>query len=191
MGEVGHGGVGVGDFLSVFGVVVRVVVVRSTTLKGPFTSALSSLSRPVNASRDLVLLVARIGMGVIFIAHGWQKYNQNGLDGTAAGFTNMGIPQPTISAYFATFVELVGGAALIVGALTTLFGLLLAVDMAGAFLFVHRENGVFAADGGWELVVALGLLALTVAAVGAGRFSLDNLFRKAPNRSMTMADARS
>ncbi|WP_328993897.1 hypothetical protein OG394_05970 [Kribbella sp. NBC_01245] len=40
-------------------------------------------------------------------------------------------------------------------------------------------------------MAVLGLLALTVAAVGAGRFSLDNLFRKAPNRSMTMADARS
>ncbi|MFC0625707.1 DoxX family protein [Kribbella deserti] len=153
-------------------------------------SALSSLSRPVNASRDLVLLVARVGLGVIFIAHGWQKFKTNGLDGTTAGFTNMGIPQPQISAYFATFVELVGGAALIVGALTTLFGLLLTVNMAGAFLFVHRENGVFAADGGWELVAALGLLSLTLAVVGAGKFSLDGLFRSAPNRSMTMADAR-
>ncbi|WP_460661723.1 hypothetical protein [Kribbella swartbergensis] len=35
-----------------------------------------------------------------------------------------------------------------------------------------------AADGGWELVGVLGLLSLTLAVVGAGRVSLDNIFSR-------------
>ena len=69
--------------------------------------------------RDIATLVARIGLGVVFIAHGWQKFDTNGLDATKAGFEGMGIPLPEISAYFATFVELVGGAALLLGIFTT------------------------------------------------------------------------
>ena len=59
--------------------------------------------------RDLAALVARVALGIVFVAHGWQKLNTNGLDATTAGFEGMGIPFPTFSAYFATFVELVGG----------------------------------------------------------------------------------
>lgn len=124
--------------------------------------------------RGIATLVARIGLGVVFIAHGWQKFDTNGLDATKAGFEGMGIPLPEISAYFATFVELVGGAALLLGIFTPIVGILLFLNMLGAFVFVHYENGVFVGEGGYELVVALGVGALVLAAVGAGRISLDN-----------------
>ena len=124
--------------------------------------------------RDIATLVARIGLGVVFIAHGWQKFDTNGLDATKAGFEGMGIPLPEISAYFATFVELVGGAALLLGIFAPIVGILLFLNMLGAFVFVHYENGVFVGEGGYELVVALGVGALVLAAVGAGRISLDN-----------------
>ncbi|WP_203590122.1 DoxX family protein [Streptomyces sp. SID13031] len=151
-------------------------------------SPLRMLTRPVHASRDLVLLIARVGLGVVFIAHGWQKFSTNGLDGTAAGFDQLGVPAPTLSAYYAAAAELIGGAALILGVLTTVAGVLLAVDMAGAFLFVHMSNGIFVADGGWELVVVLGLFALAIAAVGAGRFSVDNaLTRSTAGRATVSA----
>lgn len=145
-----------------------------------------SLTRSA-AARDLVLLLARVGLGVIFIAHGWQKFNTNGLDGTAQGFQQMGIPAPTLSAYFAIAIELLGGVALIVGVLTAAAGALLALNMAGALVFVHLSNGVFVADGGWELVAALGLLSLTLAVVGAGRVSLDNVFTKSPSSATAAA----
>ncbi|WP_202865914.1 DoxX family protein [Kribbella turkmenica] len=127
------------------------------------------------AARDLVLLLSRIGLGVVFIAHGWQKFQTNGLDRTAAGFEQIGVPAPTLSAYYATGIELLGGVALILGVLTPVAGVLLALDMVGALAFVHLSNGVFVANGGWELVAALGLLSLTLAAVGSGRVSVDNL----------------
>ena len=127
--------------------------------------------------RDIAALIARLGLGLIFIAHGWQKLNTNGLDATAAGFDGMGIPLPAVAAYFSTFVELVGGIVLVLGIFTPIVGILLFLNMLGAFVFVHVEAGVFVGDGGYELVLALGVGALLLAAVGAGRISLDAVFR--------------
>ncbi len=133
--------------------------------------------------KDLAALIARVALGVIFVAHGWQKLNTNGLDATKAGFEGMDIPFPTFSAYFATFVELVGGGLLIVGLLTPIVGLLLVIDMIGALVFVHLDKGVFVAEGGWELVVGLGAGALLLAVVGAGTYSLDGVFGRGRSRS--------
>lgn len=125
--------------------------------------------------RDVGLLVARVGVGAAFAAHGWQKLVTKGLDATTAGMADMGIPAPRFAATFAGFVELFGGVALALGAVTVLAGILLAVVMTGAFLFVHKFNGPFVSEGGWELVVALGSSALFIAAAGAGRLSVDHL----------------
>ncbi|WP_265446315.1 DoxX family protein [Flexivirga meconopsidis] len=132
---------------------------------------LSSYPRPV---RDVALLVGRVLLGVIFVAHGWQKLNTNGMDATAKGFAGMDIPAPTASAWFAALVELGGGALLILGAFTAVAGTLLAVNMAGAAWFAHVDNGLFLPSG-WEFVAALGAGALAFAAWGAGRFSVDHL----------------
>lgn len=125
--------------------------------------------------RDIALLLARIGLGVIFIAHGWQKVSTNGLDATTEGFRGMNIPLPQASAYYASFVELVGGAALILGIFTSIVSILLLLDMIGAFVFVHGDKGVFVQEGGYELVLALGVAALLLAAFGAGRFAVDGV----------------
>ncbi|MGW0230332.1 DoxX family protein [Actinopolymorpha singaporensis] len=125
--------------------------------------------------RDLALLLTRVGLGVVLIAHGWQKFDEFGLAGTAASFDKMGIPLPTATAYFATAVELVGGAALVLGLVVPLVGVLVALDMAGAFALVHAGNGVFVTAGGFELVVSIGLAALLLAAFGSGRIGLDPL----------------
>lgn len=132
------------------------------------------LSPPAPAA-DLGLLVARVLIGVILIAHGGQKFFDQGLGTVANGFEEMGVPAPSAAAFFAAAVEFGGGVLLIVGALTPLIGVLVAVDMAGAYWFAHRDAGLFAAEGGWELVAVIGGLALTLATVGAGRFSVDGL----------------
>ncbi len=126
-------------------------------------------------ARDVALLAARVGIGVIFVAHGWQKFATWGMDGTATSFAQMGVPMPEVSAWFAATVELVGGAALVLGAAVPVFGVLLAFVMAGALVIVHAGSGIFVDQGGFELVLALGAGALVLAAVGAGRWSLDAL----------------
>ena len=123
---------------------------------------------------DVALLIARIALGVVFIAHGAQKVFTYGLTGTTEAFAGMGVPAPQASALFAAVVELVGGAALLVGVATPVVGLLLALDMLGALVLVHAPNGVFVDAGGFELVAALGAGSLVLAAVGAGRLSVDH-----------------
>jgi putative oxidoreductase len=132
---------------------------------------------------SLALLIARIGLGIVFVAHGWQKFDEMGLAGTQASFAKMGAPAPELTAYYSTFVELIGGAALLIGAFTAVAGVLLTLDMLGAFLIVHIDKGVFVAGGGYELVVALGVGALLLAVFGAGRYSVDGLLGRKVGRA--------
>lgn len=136
---------------------------------------------------SLALLIARIGLGIVFIAHGWQKFDEMGVKAVGAGFTKMGVPAPELSAYFATFVELIGGAALLIGAFTAVAGVLLTLDMVGALLFMHIDKGVFVTEGGFELVVALGVGAFLVAVFGAGRYSVDGLLGRKVGRAGALA----
>lgn len=125
--------------------------------------------------RDAALLVARIALGVILLAHGLQKFRDYTLDGTAASFADMGVPVPAAAALFAATVETVGGIALIIGLLTPVFAALNILNLLGALIIVHAENGVFVDQGGYELVLALIAGLVVVAMLGAGRFSVDEL----------------
>jgi putative oxidoreductase len=134
-------------------------------------------TRIIHTQRDLALLGARALLGVVLIAHGWQKLNDWGLEGTKAGFADMGVPNAGPAAAFAIAAELGGGALLLVGLLTPLAALLVVADMAGAFWFAHRGTTVFVGDGGWELVAVIGAVALALVGVGAGRLSIDGILR--------------
>ena len=81
------------------------------------------------------------------MVHGWQKLSTNGIDAMAAFFGQVGVPMPVVAAWFSTLAELIGGAALILGAATPLAALLLAADMVGAYVFVHVGNGIFVQQG--------------------------------------------
>lgn len=127
---------------------------------------------------SLGLLALRIVAGGIFAAHGAQKTFEFTLAGTAQAFGEMGAPFPHITGPTIALLELIGGVALVLGLLTRLVGVLLAVDMAGAIALVHAPSGLWAADGGYEFVALLGAAALALALTGAGRFSVDRaLFR--------------
>lgn len=138
----------------------------------------ASVSRNV---RDLVLLLARIGLGIVMIVHAKLTYEFSGssVGGVVDGFAQGGIPLPVITAPLNLFGELVGGVAMIVGAAVPLVGVLMALNMAGAWIFVHT-SGLLAMDrNGPELVITLGLLSLVLAVTGSGRFGLDHLiFRR-------------
>ena len=131
--------------------------------------------RTTSSRQDIALLVGRFALGIVLIAHGWQKLFTFGISGAAASFEQMGVPLPTVSASFAVVVELLGGVLLIIGLVVPLVGLLVAVDMAGALIFVHAPNGIFVGDGGYELVLVIGVLALMFAGLGAGRYAVDGL----------------
>jgi len=123
---------------------------------------------------DIGLTILRIVLGVVFMAHGWQKLFVLGLPGVTSGFAQMGIPMPGVMAPFITLLELFGGIALIVGLLTRLAAFGLAADMLVATLLVHMKNGFFAPKG-IEFTLLLMAGALAVMLAGPGAYSLDAL----------------
>jgi putative oxidoreductase len=127
----------------------------------------SSASRRI----DLALLLVRVVVGVTFLMHGLDKLGD--LSGTEQFFDSLDIPAPSVMAPFVALLEMVEGIALIVGLLAPLFGLALAGDMLVAALTQHIENGFFAMDGGYELVLILGIASLGIVVAGAGRLSVD------------------
>jgi putative oxidoreductase len=132
-------------------------------------------ARTTPVLQDAALLIARVAIGVILLAHGLQKFLDYTLDGTAASFSGMGIPAPAVAAVFAATVETVGGTALIIGLVTPVVAALNVLNLLGALVIVHAGKGIFVDGGGYELVLALIAGLLVVALLGAGRFSVDHL----------------
>lgn len=135
-----------------------------------------TILHPAGSSRvasDLALLLSRAALGVILVAHGWQKLTEWTVGGTADSFASMGIFAPTAAAYFVTDVEVVAGIALIIGLLTPIAAALNAVNMLGAILLVHAQNGLWVDAGGIELVLAIFAGLAILAVFGAGRLSID------------------
>lgn len=132
------------------------------------------------ALTDLALLVARVALGVILVAHGWQKFDEWTVAGTAASFEGMGVPAPSVSAAVVTGAEVIGGALLIVGLFTPIAAAANAVSMLVALFLVHAPAGLFVSEGGYELVLAIFAGLVVLAASGAGRFSVDRLIAPAP-----------
>ncbi len=127
------------------------------------------------AGRNVGLLIARVGLGIAFLAHGLQKLNTWGYAGTKAAFEQLDVPAAPVSAFLATWLEILGGIALIAGVLTPVFAALLFLDMFGAFALVHSDSGLWVKDGGYELVLALGMGMLLLVVSGAGKFSVDGV----------------
>lgn len=150
----------------------------TTTTTAPAFRATESETRLVpvpGVVRDIGLLITRVLLGVVLIAHGWEKLVTNGAGATGEFFDSVGVPAAQAAAVFAGGVELVGGILLILGLLTPIVAALVVVVMFGAFLFVHQGAGVYAANGGWELVAVIALAVAVFGLVGTGRYSVDSL----------------
>lgn len=135
------------------------------------------MNRPV--VRDFTLLLVRIVLGIVFVARGYNHWFVEGIDAVAARFGAGEIPQPKLSAYLASSVELIGGALLIIGLLTTVIAGLLALQVALAGYFVHWGSGFFIEDGGIEYVAVLFVALLIIVVFGAGRASADEVLNRA------------
>src|SRR6202042_1023502 len=122
--------------------------------------------------KPLALLLLRLGLGIIFVFHGYPKLFTHTRE-TMQGFAHMGFP--AYFAYIAGVFEFFGGLLLIVGLFTRIAGLLLAIEMAIAIWRVHLPQGPILDVHNYELPLALFVGAFTLAAVGAGLISMDHL----------------
>ena len=84
--------------------------------------------------KPLALLLLRLGLGVIFVFHGYPKLFTHTRE-TMQGMVHMGFP--AYFAYIAGVFEFFGGLLLILGLFTRIAGLLLAAEMAVALVKVH------------------------------------------------------
>lgn len=128
-------------------------------------------------NQDLAALLARLMLCAIFVPHGAQKlfgfFDGPGLDGTSQFFESEGIKPGDLFAPMAGAAEFGGGLLLALGLLTPIAAFGLVVSMAVAVLVVHAPSGFWAADGGYEYPLTLGIVALAVLVGGPGRYSLD------------------
>jgi putative oxidoreductase len=148
-------------------------------------SRLLAPARTVPGLADAALLVARVAVGLVLLAHGLQKAFEFTPAGTAGAFAQMGVPAAGAVAWFTMLAEIVGGAALILGILTPVFAVVNLVSMIGAILLVHLPNGIFVTANGYELVLAIAAALVPVAALGAGRWSVDGLIARAADQGRT------
>jgi putative oxidoreductase len=123
---------------------------------------------------DLALFILRLVIGVVFIAHGWQKLFIFGPAGAGAGFAAMGVPLPSIMGPLVGVIEGVCGTAVIFGVLTRVTSLALACDVLGAIVFFHARHGFYLPTG-IEFVLTLFAAAVSLSLAGAGEFSIDAL----------------
>lgn len=124
---------------------------------------------------DIAMLILRVWLGIVMIAHGW-NHGRN-LDGTASWFGKVGFRAPRLNARLSFVNEIAIGAGLIVGLLTPVAAAGLAATMFVAFWAIHRFAGFFVfhrPDEGYEYVATLAVGALALAIVGPGEFSLDH-----------------
>lgn len=145
-------------------------------------------STQTERTRAIGLTLLRITAGVIIAAHGWQKVV--GFSEWQGQVQQMGLPLPEIAARLAVVGELGGGIALILGLLTPVAALLVAITMATAIAAVHASNGLFAADGGFEFPLLLGMTALFFVLRGGGPYSVDALIGRRRDRGATFGGQR-
>lgn len=111
------------------------------------------------------VLALRLGLGVVFIAHGLLKALVFTLPGTAAWFDGVGLPG--VLAYPVFLTELLGGMLLIVGLYTRWAALALMPVALGAAA-VHWPNGwIFTSpNGGWEFPAFLAIACVALFLLG-------------------------
>jgi len=140
------------------------------------TATIRAHPTTVQTARDLTLLLGRVGLAVLMIAHAKLEYDYGGsIAGVGRLFEQAGVPLAALTGPANLLLEAVGGVALILGLAVRAIGVLMALNMLGAWVLVH-PTALYAADHtGPETVIAIGLLSLVLAASGSGRFGLDHL----------------
>jgi putative oxidoreductase len=127
--------------------------------------------RYLDRLQPLGLLVLRLVLGAIMIAHGYVK-----IFGGMQNFVHMvrGLGMPGWLAYFAAAAEFGGGILVVLGLITRFAAFAILIDMLVAIAKVHLRNGLTGQDG-YEFPLALAAIAFALILFGAGPIALDHI----------------
>jgi putative oxidoreductase len=143
---------------------------RGTARRAP-TAKEAIVFRPLpGAWSPKLISVFRIVVGLLFMAHGTQKL----LALPVATPTEPAPLSPLMG--LAGLLEMFGGALITVGFLTRAVALVLATEMALAYVMAHMPNGVWPILNGGELALLYCVSFLTLTGSGGGPWSVYNLF---------------
>ncbi len=116
-----------------------------------------------------MLSILRLMTAALFIEHGGQK---------VLGFPPMTHQMPmNVIALASGWIELVGGALLLIGLGTRFAAFILAGEMAVAYFIVHAHGSFYPVVNGGELAVLYCFVFLYLWIAGGGPLSVDALFR--------------
>lgn len=125
---------------------------------------------------DVGLLVARLVVGAVFIAHGGQKlfglWGGGGIEGTGAMFEGSGLTPGEPLAVLAGAGEFFGGILIVLGLLTRLGAFSVGTSMVVAIIALHLPGPFL---DGYEFPLTLLAGAVVLLLTGPGRLSLDAL----------------
>ena len=128
--------------------------------------------RYLDRLQPLALLVLRLVLGIIMIAHGYAKLTPAGFHQHANFVGHLGMPW--WFAFFSTAAEDFGGALLIVGLFTRFASLAVCAELIVIIAKVHWKNGLLA-EHGYQFPLTLAAIAFALIFLGAGAISLDAL----------------
>ncbi|MEK7409895.1 MAG: DoxX family protein [Actinomycetota bacterium] len=119
----------------------------------------------------------RLAFGLSIFAHGYNKvFGKGGLNRTAKWFARMGMRAPKLQARLAALTEIGAGIALTIGFATPIATAALIALMVVAIVVAHRNNGyfIFRPGQGWEYCAAILAVAIVIAILGPGSWSVDS-----------------
>lgn len=115
-------------------------------------------------------LVLRVVLGLVFMIHGWSKFNN--MAGTVNFFGTLGLP--AFVAYLVMALELGGGALILLGLFTRQVSILGTITMLFAIILAKLPSG-----GNYEFDLSLLGMSLALVFLGPGMLSLEKaLFKK-------------
>ncbi|MDD5464962.1 MAG: DoxX family protein [Candidatus Omnitrophica bacterium] len=125
---------------------------------------------------DWGILVLRLGIGIMFVAHGLQMafglFGGPGVRGFSGMLTSLGFFPAIFWSYVASYTVLAGGLLLIAGVQTQAAATLLLVFILTAAIKVHLSKGFFLSNGGFEYTFVIAATCLALILLGPGKFTI-------------------
>jgi len=143
--------------------------------------------RSLDRLQPLALLVLRLVIGTVMIAHGYGKVFNGGFPHVHDMVQHIGFPGWT--AYLLAATEFFGGILIIAGLLTRFVAVAMLIDMSVAIWKIHWHNGL-KGPGGFEFPMSVAAIAFALIFFGAGPIALDGIRRGSGGRAKSKLGSR-